>query len=121
MKKNKMETNQDLVNSVKQAVPKRFLNKTLSRVFQSFRIKINDELNNLVYSITEAIHLLKPGGRLAVITFHSLEDRLVKNIFRDFSREGNSIIENMGFDLPYECKKILKLVKLKKILDLDMV
>ena len=115
IKKNKMETNQDLVDSIEQVVPKRFLNKTLSRVFQSFRIKINDELNNLVYSIIEAIHLLKPGGRLAVITFHSIEDRLVKNIFRDFSKGGNSIIKNMGFDFSYECKKTLKLITKKPI------
>ena len=115
IKKNKMETNQDLVKSIEGAVPKRFLNKTLSRVFQSFRIKVNDELNNIVYSVIDAIHLLKPGGRLAVITFHSLEDRLIKNIFKDFSKGQNSIIKAMGFNFSYECEKIIKLITKKPI------
>ena len=115
IKKNKMKTNQDLVKSIEDIVPERYLNKTLSRVFQSFRIKVNNELENIVQSIIDAIHLLKPKGRLAVISFHSLEDRLVKNIFKDFARGGDSIIESMGYDFPQECKKIVKILTKKPI------
>jgi len=115
IKRDKMETNQDLVKSIEDIVPERYLNKTLSRVFQSFRIKVNNELENIVQSIIDAIHLLKPKGRLAVISFHSLEDRLVKNIFKDFARGGDSIIESMGYDFPQECKKIVKILTKKPI------
>ena len=83
--------------------------------FQSFRIKVNNELENIVQSIIDAIHLLKPKGRLAVISFHSLEDRLVKNIFKDFARGGDSIIESMGYNFPQECKKIVKILTKKPI------
>ena len=115
IKRNKMATNQDLVKSIEDIVPERYLNKTLSRVFQSFRIKVNNELENIVQSIIDAIHLLKPKGRLAVISFHSLEDRLIKNIFKDFARGGDSIIESMGYDFPQECKKIVKILTKKPI------
>jgi len=115
IKKNEMETNNDLVKSIENVTPKRYLNKTLSRVFQSFRIIVNNELKNLVTSILDAIHLLSPGGRMGVITFHSLEDRLIKNIFRDFSRDGDSMIKRMGYDYSYECKKMLKLITKKPI------
>tara|TARA_Y100001970_G_scaffold272604_1_gene369558 strand:- start:863 stop:1810 length:948 start_codon:yes stop_codon:yes gene_type:complete len=115
IKKGKMKTNQDLVKSIADVIPKRFLNKTLSRVFQSFRIKVNDEFNNIVYSVIDAIHLLKPKGRLAIISFHSLEDRLIKNIFRDFSKGGESVIKNMGFDFPQECTSLIRLITKKPI------
>ena len=99
-KANKMNTNKDLIDAIKKTIPERYLNKTLSRVFQAFRIKMNDELNNICKSIIDAIDMLKPGGRIAVITFHSIEDRLVKNIFKSFSKGDNGYLSNIGYDAP---------------------
>jgi len=57
-------------------------NKYFAQVFQALRIEVNDELGALKAMLQQVPALLKPGGRVAIITFHSLEDRLVKNFFR---------------------------------------
>jgi 16S rRNA (cytosine1402-N4)-methyltransferase len=62
-------------------------NTALARVFQALRIAVNDELNILAGALISAASLLKTGGRLAVISFHSLEDRIVKNVFKDLQRK----------------------------------
>jgi len=54
-----------------------------NRIFQSLRIAVNNELENLKKGLTQAVEVLKPEGRIAVISFHSLEDRIVKNFFKD--------------------------------------
>ena len=60
-------------------------NETLSRIFQAIRIEVNKELENLTSSLQQAIELVRPGGRIVVVSYHSLEDRIVKNFFRDES------------------------------------
>jgi len=66
-------------------------NKYFAQVFQALRIEVNDELGALKEMLEQATDLLKPGGRIAVITFHSLEDRIVKNFFKKGSFEDEQI------------------------------
>lgn len=63
-----------------------------TKVFQALRLAVNDELNNLQLVLPQAVSLLEPGGRLVIISFHALEDRIVKNFFRDLARQDNSPI-----------------------------
>ena len=60
----------------------------LAQVFQALRIEVNDEMRALRVLLQQAMRLLKPGGRLVVMTYHSLEDRLVKNFFKSGNFEG---------------------------------
>ncbi len=76
-----------LREAVAGCVDPRFRNKSLARVFQAFRIEVNREMDVLATILDSAINVLAPGGRLAVISYHSLEDRMVKKHFRELSQD----------------------------------
>ena len=78
----KIVTTSDLLNVISEITSPRFLNKTLARVFQALRIYVNDELNVLKDFIQKAVTLLVKGGRIVILTYHSLEDRIVKESFK---------------------------------------
>lgn len=78
-------TTQGLVEVLKPSLPRGRENKSLSRIFQALRIEVNQEMEALEAFLTQTVEALKIGGRLVVISYHSLEDRMVKN----FMRAGN--------------------------------
>lgn len=78
----KIETTFELSEIISEITSQRFLIKTLSRVFQALRIYVNDELDILKSFIHKAVDLLKQGGRIVILSYHSLEDRIVKDEFR---------------------------------------
>lgn len=82
--KHAIDTTEELTTIIKQSLPAKQLNKQhhpAKKTFQAIRIAVNNELNSLKLSLMQALNLLKPQGRIAVISFHSLEDRIVKSIF----------------------------------------
>lgn len=94
-KTKKFETSRDLGEAIKAAVPSAYRNGRLhpaTKSFQALRIAVNDELGALKDGLRGAWQLLAPGGRIAVITFHSIEDRIVKELFLEFERENGTRI-----------------------------
>lgn len=83
-----LATTGDLVNVVRPLLKPAQEKKELSMVFQALRIEVNGELNALRKLLSQSLEVLNPGGRLVVITYHSLEDRLVKNFMRSGNVEG---------------------------------
>lgn len=86
----KIETTSDLVDIIKAAIPKgarRSGGHPARRTFQALRIATNDELNQLKVLINKAVNYLNPGGRIVIISFHSLEDRIVKHSFRELAKD----------------------------------
>jgi len=83
-----IQTTKDLSNLLRKMVGQKEFRKTASRVYQALRIAVNEELVNLNKGLTAAIEHLAKNGRIAVLSYHSLEDRIVKNCFRDKTKEG---------------------------------
>lgn len=83
-----IETTFELVEIIKESMPEKAKRgkHPARRTFQAIRIEVNQELDILEESIKDAISLLKVGGRVSVITFHSLEDKIVKNIFKEYTK-----------------------------------
>ena len=79
---------QDLVNAVKRVTPPHRRNRTMARVFQAFRIAVNKELEKLSEFLSKYSDYLSKGGKIIIISFHSLEDRMVKRNFKQYSEKG---------------------------------
>ena len=80
-----------LVEIVKGAVPSWYQHRKIhfaTKTFQALRIAVNDELNNLEKVLPQTLEILNSGGRLVIISFHSLEDRIIKNFFKNQAKEG---------------------------------
>ncbi len=89
-KEKKIKTTHELVEIIRRALPRRPSRNSIheaTRTFQALRIAVNNELENLEKGLEAALHILRPGGTLAVISFHSLEDRIVKHFFASRAKE----------------------------------
>ncbi|MBO8459875.1 MAG: 16S rRNA (cytosine(1402)-N(4))-methyltransferase RsmH [Bacteroidetes bacterium] len=83
-----INTVQRFLDVLKPFVGKDKEKKDLARIFQALRIEVNDEMDTLRKLLYDAVKVLKPGGRIAILTYHSLEDRIVKNFFKTGNFEG---------------------------------
>lgn len=114
--KNSINTTLDLVAAIKDAVGANYFYKhhPERKIFQALRIAVNNELKVLEDILPKSIKLLKKGGRLAVITFHSKEDRIVKQIFKKYSEVDEMLRGERN--IPDEYKPLIKLVNKKPII-----
>lgn len=111
-----IKTTLELVEVIKSAVGANyfFKNHPERQIFQSIRIEVNKELKVIEVALEDAIKFLKPGGRICVITFHSLEDRIVKQIFKKYS-EVDELVKGLPV-IPDEYKPLIKIINKKPIL-----
>ena len=116
IKNRPINTTLELAEVIKNSVPISYRNKhhPARKIFQAIRIEVNDELNVLSSALLDAVDLLKEGGRLCVITFHSLEDRIVKQTFKKLS-EVDKLVKGLP-NIPKEYEPIIKLINKKPIL-----
>lgn len=112
-KTKKIETTKDLVDIVLEATPRiKAKIHPATRVFQAVRIEVNNELNNIKNTLHDVLTLLSDGAILSVVTFHSLEDRIVKNIFREYSKEWG---EELGTNGQKSNAPILEIINKKPL------
>ena len=111
-----INTTLELVEVIKKSVPLKYFNThhPERQIFQAIRIEVNEELKVLEKVLPDAIEMLNPGGRIAVISFHSLEDRIVKHTFKKYS-EVNELVKGLP-EIMDEFKPKLKLINKKPIL-----
>jgi 16S rRNA (cytosine1402-N4)-methyltransferase len=114
--KKRIETTKELVDVILSAVGAKYFNKfhPERQIFQAIRIEVNGELTVLKEVLPQAIDLLNVGGRMSVITFHSLEDRIVKQLFKKES-EIDDLVKGLP-SIPDEYKPKIKLINKKPIL-----
>jgi 16S rRNA (cytosine1402-N4)-methyltransferase len=118
VKKRPFTTTQELADMIAEAMPNRHKLSIhpATRIFQALRIAVNDELATIEKTLPIAIDMLKSGGRLAVISFHSLEDRIVKQVFKEASTE---IIAPPGMASIEEKEALVKLITRKPLVPSD--
>lgn len=99
----KIETTQDFLHAVEPLFKREREKKDMAKLFQALRIEVNHEMDALKDMLRAATELLKPGGRLSVITYHSLEDRIVKNFMKSGNAEGKVTQDFYGrTDTPFK-------------------
>ena len=106
-KREPIRTTGQLVEIIKAAIPasaRRSGGHPARRTFQALRIWVNDELGALADGLDQALHILKPGGRVVVISFHSLEDRIVKTRFREWAKKRHGEIVTRKPAVPEEAE-----------------
>ena len=116
IKNRPIESTLDLVDVIKKGLPNKVLNSKghpAKKVFQAIRIEVNKELESLEVSLNSVIKLLNPGGRCVVITFHSLEDRIVKEIFNSVSKPPKMnrripLLEEIQLEFTHLTKNVIK-------------
>lgn len=95
-KNKKIEKTGELANIISSSIPRKFWSKRIhpaTKTFQALRIETNQELESLKIFLSSSVDLLKKGGRLVIVSFHSLEDRIVKNFFRDLSKGEEAVFK----------------------------
>ncbi|WP_199858512.1 16S rRNA (cytosine(1402)-N(4))-methyltransferase RsmH [Flavobacterium sp. Root901] len=104
-----IKTTDELKDILKKYLPEKVRNKILAQIYQAIRIEVNQEMDVLKEFIEQSLEILKPGGRLSVISYHSLEDRLVKRFIKNGMFEGEPERDFYGnFSVPF--KTIGKLI-----------
>ena len=111
--KNKIISTKDLQNVLEPIIPKRKLNKEMAKIFQAIRIEVNNELECLKEFLNKSIEILNSGGKLIIISFHSLEDRIVKNFMKHC--EKNCVCETTKLICDCKKKSTLKILTKKPI------
>lgn len=108
-KEHPIKTTDDLKEVLKKYLPEKVRNKILAQIYQAIRIEVNQEMDVLKEFIEQSLEILKPGGRFSVISYHSLEDRLVKRFIKNGMFEGEPERDFYGnFSVPF--KTIGKLI-----------
>jgi 16S rRNA (cytosine1402-N4)-methyltransferase len=105
----KIKTVDDLEAALTKFLNPKTRNKTLAQVYQAIRIEVNQEMQTLEMMLEQATRLLKPGGRLVVMSYHSLEDRMIKNLIQTGNTDGERITDQFG-NTPKVFKAVTKKV-----------
>jgi 16S rRNA (cytosine1402-N4)-methyltransferase len=101
--KTAIKTTEELKTVLAKYLPEKVKNKVLAQIYQAIRIEVNQEMEVLKEFLEQSLEILKPGGRLSVISYHSLEDRLVKRFMKNGLFEGEPERDFFGnFSVPFK-------------------